>query len=60
MNVIKLMLNQVPGVEVEVKTELPGSTMSAWVRARLNAGAEVPPMFGLFNPMRASYSEPAP
>lgn len=40
--------------------ELPGATMAAFVRKELKAGREVPPAFGVYNPMRPIAAAPLP
>lgn len=41
-----------PTVEMEVETELPGATLSAFVRKSLKAGHNLPTEFGVYAPLR--------
>jgi hypothetical protein len=47
-------------IEVTESVELPGATMAAFVRKELKSGREVPPAFGVYNPMRPLPAGPLP
>lgn len=49
-----------PAVKITTEQELPGATLSAFVKKCLTAGINLPPEFGVFAPMRATKVLPPP
>lgn len=50
----------IPGVTIEEATELPGSTLAAFVKRCLTSGINLPPEFGVYAPLVPTRLTPTP